>query len=106
MFLVDIPSREVKDYLDWVKILLSICSAAIFALLFKYHDIDPLAVEIKISAALFVLSLFCFLLSYVGLVEHKARSRRVPRNALILVLGSGWLSFALSFLFLLGPLLL
>jgi len=50
-----IQSDDVKDYLDWIKVLITICSAAVTALIFT-PDAKS-ALHVQISALLFSLSL-------------------------------------------------
>ncbi|MCW0373825.1 hypothetical protein [Xanthomonas sacchari] len=64
-----VKREDLKDYFDWIKSLITICSAAVGALLYKY-DADA-ARPIKISATAFGIALVAFCFCFVGFIEHK-----------------------------------
>src|SRR5690554_6086717 len=95
--MLSIRTDDVKDYLDWTKVLISICSAAVATLLVKFDGSDSAGLWIKAAAVLFFLSLASFLFAYIALVEHKSKtSERVSNNGTI-SLGAGWFTFLVAF---------
>ncbi|KGO99171.1 hypothetical protein N791_10850 [Lysobacter defluvii IMMIB APB-9 = DSM 18482] len=69
MAIFKIKSGDVKDYLDWIKVLVTISSAAVAALLYKYDTTSGGAV--KAAATCFCISLLFFVITFAGLIEHK-----------------------------------
>lgn len=95
--MISVKQSDIKDYLDWVKILLTISSTAVGALLLKFEGAASQSSAIKLGAILFLAALVFFILSYAGLVEHKNNTS--PR--LSVLAGSslllGWGAFILAF---------
>ncbi|WP_168016998.1 hypothetical protein [Halomonas salinarum] len=73
--MIDIRQEDVKDYLDWTKLLITINSAAVGTLLVKFDASSPPSLPIQIGAVCFLLSLVALLVSYTGLVEHQRESQ-------------------------------
>jgi hypothetical protein len=69
--MLTIRKGDIKDYLDWIKLQISICSAAVGSFLFRFGDAKTWPTSIKVSTILFLFSMIMCLVSYVSLVEHK-----------------------------------
>lgn len=94
---ISIQKDDIKDYLDWFKIQISICSAALGSILFKYGESSAAPLWIKISAALFIFSMLTFLLSYVCLVDYKSSLTPNLNKRTIWYIMISWASFILAF---------
>ena len=64
---------DVGDYIGWIKVLVTICSAAVGTLLYKY-DASASTEFAKWSALAFCVALVLFTISFTGLIEHKSDS--------------------------------
>lgn len=95
--MIEIRQDDVKDYLDWTKLLVTICSAAVGTLLVKFDASSPPSFVVKLSAIFFLVSLIALLVSYTGLVEHKQQNqRRISwKTACSLILA--WTTFLAAF---------
>ena len=95
--MISVKQSDIKDYLDWVKVLLTISSTAVGALLLKFEGAASESNAIKVGAVLFLAALFFFILSFAGLVEHKNNTSShlttLTGGALML----GWITFILAF---------
>ncbi|MGM0952602.1 MAG: hypothetical protein ACQEW7_06455 [Pseudomonadota bacterium] len=88
----------MKDYLDWTKVLVSICSAGVATLLVKFDGSNDVGFLVKAAAVLFFISLAALLFAYVALVEHKnSETENVSKRGTV-SLGAGWFTFFLAFL--------
>lgn len=99
MFQLTLEHESIKDYLDWVKLLITIESAAVAALLYKTDESLILPWQLKFSAFSFVLSMLLLLTAYAGLVEHRRRHDETVRKVVAIPLLSGWTSFFIGFCF-------
>jgi len=93
--MLTVPKDHIKDYLDWVKNLVTICAAAVGALLYK-DDLVSLP-GIKWSALLFVVAMVCFVIAYTGLISHRDTTADKMRKLGSVPLLLGWLAFLAAF---------
>ena len=66
----DIKQDQAKDVIDWLKVQITISSAAVAALLFNAKGQDA-TTSLKFSAAFFLIALIAFIASITGLIEHR-----------------------------------
>ncbi|QNH05669.1 hypothetical protein HNQ27_23865 [Pseudomonas sp. B11D7D] len=66
----DIKQDQAKDVIDWLKVQITISSAAVAALLFNAKGQD-VTTSLKFSAAFFLVALIAFVASIAGLIEHR-----------------------------------
>jgi len=96
---LNVPKDQIAQHLDWVKTLITICSAAIAALVYKF-DSTSTPWQIKTSGTLFIVSMLTLLISYVGLINHYSNPSDMMLKKSSIPLLIGWLSFLLGFGFL------
>lgn len=96
---IDVPIGEVKDHLDWMKQLITICSAALGALIYKFDDSHSIPLSIKWSALFFVLAMLSLFVAYAGLINHQTRGDVSLRKRTAFPLFLGWAFFILAFVF-------
>lgn len=94
-------ASDVGDYIGWMKVLISICSAAVAALLYKY-DASPYMQSVKWSALAFCVALVLFLVTFSGLIDHKADTTGSLAGKTKWPLLIGYVSFLLGFAILVG----
>lgn len=70
--MLQINKEDIKDHLDWLKIQITISSAAIGAITLKASGATPS--ELKIASVFFIGSIFLMIVGFSGLVEHKNSS--------------------------------
>ncbi|PLA73465.1 hypothetical protein CYQ88_11040 [Hydrogenovibrio sp. SC-1] len=95
--MIDIRKEDIEEYLGWIKILITICSASVATLLVKYDKVSPPGFWVKVSAVLFLLSLITLLVSYTGLVEHKRHDHNITKWRTAIFLFLGWFTFLTGF---------
>jgi hypothetical protein len=71
MLMLTVKKEDIKDYLDWLKVLVTIASTAVAALAFKYEGLPTRPFEIKVATSSFVVALVFLALAFTGLIEHK-----------------------------------
>lgn len=73
-----VSKDNIKDYLDWHKTALTICSAMIGSMSFKYGGSNtPLL--FKWSTGLFIISMLLLFWSYICIAESKSTQRPLSR---------------------------
>ncbi len=97
---LDVKTDSVEEYLEWVKQLVTISSAAIGFLFYKFDKVDMLTSNVKFSAASFVLSIVMFMIFFPALVEHKYSKQKEASKKAYFSLFLGWVGFDLGFGFL------
>lgn len=93
--MLKIKNEDVKDYIDWIKAIITICSAAVATLLYKYDT--TAGSSVKAAALLFVLSLLFFIISFTGLIEHKSHSSETVKYTTSITLIIGYALFIFGF---------
>ncbi len=73
MLNVKMRACDVGDYIGWIKVLVTICSAAVATLLYKY-DATSSTHFAKWAALLFCIALVLFTMTFAGLIEHKVNT--------------------------------
>lgn len=66
----NIKQDQAKDVIDWLKVQITISSAAVAALLFSVKG-QVASTSLKVSAISFVLALIAFIAAIAGLIEHR-----------------------------------
>ena len=95
--MITVPKDQIKQHLDWVKTLITICSAAIGALVYKFGSKASTPWQIKASSAFFIVSMLTLLISYTGLINHYSTYGDIMLNKSSIPLMIGWLTFLLAF---------
>ena len=89
-----INKDDIKDHLDWLKIQITISSAAIGAITLKASGATP--GKLKTASVFFILSIFLMIVGFSGLIEHKnSDTNKVSLLASIPVI-LGYLFFLLA----------
>jgi hypothetical protein len=94
--MLKINKEDIKDHLDWLKIQITISSAAIGAITLKATGATP--DELKAASVLFILSIVLMVIGFSGIVEHKNSTTNVVPyiSSTPVVLGHVCFLFALS----------
>lgn len=71
-FHIEIHRSDLKEYIDWLKSLITICSAAVGALLYKFGA--DAAMPIKVAATTFGAALVLLCFTFAGFISHKHNS--------------------------------
>lgn len=98
--MLDINKDDVKDYLDWLKTIITISSAAVGALLYKF-DSPTFPELIKIAAGCFTLTILLFVCVFTGLIDHKNSSDSQVSKVISIPIFMGYGLFFTGFLMLL-----
>ncbi|MCF6782248.1 hypothetical protein [Stutzerimonas stutzeri] len=95
-YMLSVKQDQAKDIIDWLKIQITISSAAVGALLFSTKG-QVGSNSLKLSALFFLLSMVLFIASIAGLIEHRDSS--TPRLRLItaIPLMGGFTFFLMGF---------
>lgn len=92
-----VSKENIKDYLDWIKTILTICSAAVAALVYKFDGTSVTPTPVKAAAVFFVLALVFFTVAYTGLIEHKDSESSKMRSIASIPLMLAYAAFHLAF---------
>lgn len=98
--MLTVKKEDIKDYLDWLKVLVTIASAAVAAFAFKYEGLPSRPFEIRVASFSFVVALLFLALAFTGLIEHKNSSSDKLSFLAFGFLAIGLLSFLVAFGFL------
>lgn len=95
---LNVTKDRIKDYLDWHKTALTICSAMIGSMSFKYGGSNaPLL--FKWSTGLFIISMLLLFWSYICVAESKStpESTYTLTSSTKKIFGSAWFVFMCAF---------
>ena len=94
--MLKINKADIKDHLDWLKIQLTISSAAIGAITLNASGATPHA--LKTASFLFISSIFFMIIGFSGIVEHRNSAKNEVRfiTSIPVLLGHACFLFALS----------
>jgi hypothetical protein len=93
---VRIEKRDVQAYVDWIKLLVPICSAAVLALLYR-SEVMTGKNPCRWAVLWFSLAILALVLAPVGFIEHKrAGSSEIAWYTLV-TLVLGYTCFLLAF---------
>lgn len=68
-----IKPANSKEINEWLKLLITISSAAVMALLFK-AELGMLTLFVKLSGVSFLVSMILFIAAFAGVIEHRDSS--------------------------------
>lgn len=93
-----VSKDNIKDYLDWHKIAITICSAMIGGMSLKYVGSDT-PLPFKLSAGLFIISMILLFWSYICVAESKStpESTYTLTSSTKKIFGFAWLVFMCAF---------
>ena len=94
--MLKIQTTDAKDYIDWVKLQMTLASAAIGSLVFNSSSFT--SVDLKVATGLFFLSVIFNFASLAALIEHKNSKNSNVKNLSVFVILSGFACFAFALL--------
>ena len=94
--MLEINKEDIKDHLDWLKIQITISSAAIGAITLKATA--ETSTELKAASILFICSIIFMIIGFPGIVEHKnSTTTKVPyKSSMPVILGYACFLLALG----------
>lgn len=67
-----VSKETIKSYLDWHKLAITICSAAIGSMFLRFGGTKEIPAAFSISTGLFIVSMVLLFLSYISVVDSKS----------------------------------
>ena len=95
-----INAQSVPYYLEWIKMIVTLSSAAIGVIFYKFDKSDSLSNWVVFAALGFVISIIAFALFFPALIEHAIEEDIKTSKKAYFSLIFGWLGFMAGFLFL------